>query len=232
MPASAPATNRQPQYATGGSSTHAVVMATFCTLLVVSNIAATKPFQLGPVIADGGAFLFPLTYILGDILAEVYGLRRARLAILTGFGLAILASLAFLIAGAVPPAPGYHHNAAFKAVLGFVPRIVIASLAGYLAGQLLNATVLVKIKQRTGERGMWARVIGSTFIGELADTVLFCVIAFTGVLSFPDLVNYTAVGYVYKCLVEVVLFPITYAVIRKIKKHEPSYQAATAPAPG
>jgi uncharacterized integral membrane protein (TIGR00697 family) len=223
---SAPVQSReQPQYAAGGSSIHAVVMATFCTLLVVSNIAATKPIQLGPIITDGGAFLFPLTYILGDIMAEVYGMKRARLAILTGFGLAALASVSFLVAGAAPPAPGYHNNAAFRAVLGFVPRIVAASLAGYLAGQLLNAFVLVKIKRLTGERSMWARVIGSTFVGELADTTLFCVIAFVGVLSLPDLINYTAVGYVYKCLVEVVFYPITYAVIGKIKQHEPSYRS-------
>lgn len=223
MSAPAGVTSRRPHYATGGSSIHAVVMATFCTLLVVSNIAATKPIELGPVIVDGGAFLFPLTYILGDILAEIYGLKRARLAILAGFGLAIVASVSFLLTGLAPPAPGYHHDAAFNAVLGFVPRIVAASLAGYLAGQLLNATVLVKIKKLTGERSMWARVIGSTFVGELADTGLFCVIAFAGVLSGPDLANYTVVGYTYKCLVEVVLYPVTYAVIRKIKKHEPSY---------
>lgn len=224
MSATVSPARRQPQYAAGGSSIHAVVMAMFATLLVVSNIAATKPFQLGPVIADGGAFLFPVTYIFGDILAEVYGLKRARLAIFTGFGLAILASVSFLVAGAMPPAPGYHNNAAFQAVLGFVPRIVAASMAGYLAGQLLNATVLVKIKKVTGERGLWARVIGSTFVGELADTILFCVIAFAGVLSLPDLINYTAVGYAYKCLIEVVFYPITFVVIRKIKKHEPSYR--------
>lgn len=224
MSAPAGVTSSRPHYASGGSSIHAVVMATFCTLLVVSNIAATKPIEFGPIIVDGGAFLFPLTYILGDILAEIYGLKRARLAILAGFGLAIVASLSFLLTGLAPPAPGYHNNAAFKAVLGFVPRIVAASLAGYLAGQLLNATVLVKIKKVTGERSMWARVIGSTFVGELADTVLFCVIAFAGVLSTPNLINYTVVGYVYKCLVEVVLFPVTYVVIRKIKKHEPSYR--------
>ncbi|HET9872506.1 MAG TPA: queuosine precursor transporter [Propionibacteriaceae bacterium] len=218
----------------GPRGNYDLVLAAFCGLLLISNIGATKaiafpiPFQLpligSNVITDGGAFLFPLTYVLGDVLAEVYGMRRARRAILTGFVLAALASVTFLVVSVSPPAPGWPNQDAWRAVLGFVPRIVLASLCGYLAGQFLNAYVLVRMKQRTSGKGLWARLLGSTVVGEFADTALFCVIAFVGILSTADLIGYTVVGYLYKVLVETVCLPITYIVIRAIKDREPAYR--------
>jgi hypothetical protein len=229
-------------YARGGRGNYDLVVAAFCGLLLISNVGATKaiafalPFSVpvlgGQLITDGGAFLFPLTYVLGDVLAEVYGLRRARRAIVMGFALAALAAVMFLVVSATPPAPGWPNQDAWSAVLGFVPRIVAASLCGYLAGQFLNAYVLVKIKARTKERSLWARLVGSTVIGELADTALFCTIAFAGILSTRDLIGYTVVGYVYKVLVEVVCLPVTYAVIRAIKRREPEYGSAGTPGSG
>lgn len=218
-------------FATHPSGIYAVVVAVFCGLLLISNVAATKTITvvpdlpvIGGIFTDGGALLFPLTYIIGDVLAEVYGLRQARRAIWVGFALAALASLTFLAVGAAPPGPGYENQQAFQAVLGFVPRIVVASLCGYLAGQFLNAYVVVKIKQRTQERRLWARLVGSTVVGELADTVLFCFIAFVGVFpSWGELISYTVVGYVYKVAIEIVLLPVTYAVIRAVKVREPGY---------
>ena len=184
----------------------------------------------GGIFTDGGALLFPLTYILGDVLAEVYGLRQARRAIWVGFALAALASVTFLAVGAAPPGPGYENQDAFVAVLGFVPRIVLASLVGYLAGQFLNAYVLVRLKDRYAERGLVGRLIGSTVVGELADTVLFCVIAFAGVFpTWGSLIGYTVIGYLYKVAVEVILLPVTLLVIRAIKKREPEYAAALVP---
>jgi queuosine precursor transporter len=222
-------------FATAPSGTYTVIVAVFCGLLLISNIAATKTITVvdglpeflgGGIFTDGGAFLFPLTYIVGDMLAEVYGLRQAKRAIWVGFGLGALASLTFLAVGAAPPGPGYENQEAFLAVLGFVPRIVLASLAGYLAGQLLNAYVVVKIKERTKERHLWARLIGSTVVGEFADTALFCFIAFVGVFpTWGGLISYAIAGYVYKVMVEVILLPVTYAVIRAIKKREPGYAA-------
>ncbi len=219
------------RFATTPSGLYAIVVAVFCGLLLISNVAATKLITvaenvplLQTISTDGGALLFPLTYILGDVLAEVYGLRQARRAIWVGFGLAALASVTFLAVGAAPPGPGYENQDAFLAVLGFVPRIVVASLVGYLAGQFLNAYVLVKIKQRFGERRMWVRLVGSTVVGEFADTALFCFIAFVGVIpTWTELFSYTVVGYVYKVAVEVVLLPVTYAVISAIKRREPGY---------
>ncbi len=223
-------------FATAPSGTYAVIVAVFCGLLLISNIAATKTITVvdglpaavgGGIFTDGGAFLFPLTYIVGDVLAEVYGLRQAKRAIWVGFALGALASLTFLAVGAAPPGPGYENQEAFLAVLGFVPRIVLASLSGYLVGQFLNAYVVVKIKERTKERHLWARLIGSTVVGEFADTALFCFIAFVGVFpTWSGLISYAVAGYVYKVMVEVILLPVTYAVIRAIKKREPGYGAA------
>ena len=149
-----------------------------------------------------------------DVLSEVYGFKAARKAVLTGFGVAILAALTFWVVQLSPPAPGYENQSAFEAVLGFVPRIVLASICGYLVGQLLNAYVLVRIKAITNERFLWVRLIGSTIVGELADTLVFCTIAFYGVITGAEFVNYVIVGYLYKTLLEVVLLPITYPTIR------------------
>jgi queuosine precursor transporter len=233
QPREAPSTA---SFATAPSGTYAVIVAVFCGLLLISNIAATKTITVvdglpefvgGGIFTDGGAILFPLTYIVGDILAEIYGLRQAKRAIWVGFALGALASVTFLAVGAAPPGPGYENQDAFVAVLGFVPRIVLASLSGYLAGQFLNAYVVVKIKERTKERHLWARLIGSTVVGEFADTMLFCFIAFVGVFpTWGGLISYAVAGYIYKVLVEVIMLPVTYAVIRAIKRREPGYAPA------
>lgn len=217
-----------------------LVLAVFVGMLLISNIGATKLIAFGPnvnvggfpvlpIITDGGAILFPLTYILGDVLAEVYGLRRAHRAIITGFVLAAVMSLTFLIVDAAPPASDWPNQDAWHAVLGFVPRIVVASLLGFLAGQLLNALVLVRIKQRWGTDHLWVRLISSTVVGEFADTLVFCMIAFGPLgnvlggssVDWLTLINYTAVGWLYKTGVEVVFLPVTYRVIAAVKRREP-----------
>ncbi|HHT41417.1 MAG TPA: queuosine precursor transporter [Actinomyces sp.] len=207
-----------------GPRLYDLVAVSFVAFLILSNIAATKLIgvEIGPafLVFDGGAILFPLTYILGDVLAEVYGFQRAKRAILMGFAFSIIAALTFLVVGAAPPGPGYENQDAFVAVLGFVPRIVTASVLGYLAGQLLNSWVLVKIKERWGEEHLWARLLGSTLVGEFADTLIFCTVAFYGVITGAEFLNYLVVGYVYKVGVEVVLLPVTYRVIAAIKKAE------------
>ena len=205
------------------SSMYPIIVAVFVALLIISNIAATKLIAFGPIITDGGALLFPLTYVIGDILSEVYGLRATRKAIFIGFAMAVLAAFTFYLVQLSPPAPGYENQAAFEAVLGFVPRIVLASVCGYLVGEFLNSYVLVRIKARTKENWLWVRLVGSTVVGEFADTLVFCTIAFYGVITGAEFVNYVIVGYVYKTLLEVVLLPVTYPVIRAIKRREPSY---------
>lgn len=201
-----------------------IIAVMFVAFLLISNIAGTKVTALdaGPIhlVFDGGAILFPMTYVLGDVLSEVYGFRRARRVIVLGFVASVLASLTFLIVQVAPVGPGYVNQAAFEAVLGFVPRIVAASIIGYLAGQLVNALVLVKIRERWGADHLWARLVGSTVVGELFDTVLFCTIAFIGVIPGAEFANYIITGYVYKVGVEIILLPITYRVIAFVRKRE------------
>lgn len=211
-----------------GSARHAraldIISVAFVALLLISNIAATKAFMLGTsthyLIFDGGAILFPLTYIIGDVLSEVYGFARARRVIIMGFVASFLASLTFFIVQYLPPAPDYDNQEAFAAVLGVVWRAVVASLAGYLAGQLLNSYVLVWIRRRWGAKHLWARLIGSTVVGEAADTVLFCTILFYGEMTLGNFINYTVTGYFYKVLLEVILLPVTYPVIAAIRRTE------------
>jgi queuosine precursor transporter len=199
------------------------LMATFVGLLLISNIGAVKLIEFGPIITDGGVFLFPLVYIVGDVLSEVYGFKAARKAIYTGFAMAVLASFTFYLVQISPAASDWGNQSAFESVLGFVPQIVLASISGFLVGQLLNSWVLVKIKEKTKEKKLWLRLIGSTAVGELADTLVFCTIAFYGVITGWNFVNYVVVGYLYKTLVEVLLLPVTYNVIKIVKKKEASY---------
>ena len=218
--------SKVPVFAATTSSYYPVISAVFVALLVISNVGAVKLITVGPLILDGGAFLFPLVYITGDVLSEVYGFKAARKTILIGFGMAILSALTFWLIQMSPSAPGWENQSAFEAILGFVPRIVLASVCGFLIGQLLNSYVLVRIKARTSESALWVRLIGSTVVGEFADTLVFCTIAFYGILTGADFVNYVVVGYIYKTLLEVVLLPITYRVIAYVKANEPTYGSA------
>jgi uncharacterized integral membrane protein (TIGR00697 family) len=213
-------------FASTSRSLYPVIVGVFVGLLLISNIGAVKLIEFGPIITDGGAFLFPLVYIAGDILSEVYGFKAARKAILIGFAMSALAALTFFVVQISPPAEAWGNQEAFEAVLGFVPRIVLASIAGYLVGQLLNAWVLVKIKERTQEKALWLRLLGSTAVGEFADTIVFCTIAFYGVITGEEFLIYVAFGFAYKTLVEVVLLPVSYAVIGWVKRREPTYAEA------
>jgi uncharacterized integral membrane protein (TIGR00697 family) len=201
-------------------SLYPIIAAIFCALLLISNVGATKFIDVGFIKTDGGAFLFPLTYILGDVLTEVYGFRAARRVIYTGFGLGALAGLTFWMVQLAPAAAEWPNQEAFEAILGFVPQIVLASIIAFLCGQLSNSWTLVQIKKRTAEKKLWARLIGSTVVGEFVDTVVFTMIASLGRLSFDEFLNYFVVGYVYKTMLEVILLPITYRVIKIVKARE------------
>jgi len=213
------------------STIYPVIVAFFVAVFLISNILATKGVVIGPLVTDGAFFLFPLAYILGDVLSECYGFRATRRAILTGFAVTILAVASFYLAIWLPPAEFYESQSEFAYVLGLVPQIVAASLAGYLVGQLLNSWVLVALKKRTGEKSLWARLIGSTVVGEFGDTLLFCLIAapIIGITTAPDLVNYVIVGFLWKTLIEVVLLPVTYLVIGWVKRREDCSRAAVTP---
>ena len=197
-----------------------IIAAVFVALLLLSNISAVKLIEFGPLITDGGLFLFPLVYIVGDVLTEVYGFKAAKRVIYTGFAIGVLAAFTYYLVQIAPPAASWENQAAFESILGFVPQIVIASVVAFLAGQLLNSWVLVKVKAKTNEKKLWLRLISSTAVGQLADTVVFTMIASLGRLSFDEFLNYLVVGYLYKTLIEVLLLPITYRVIARVKAHE------------
>lgn len=220
-------------FAKTGSAYYPTLVAVFTGLVLISNVAATKGVVFGPIIGDwslilDGAFIcFPLTYIIGDVLAEVYGFKAARRAIFVGFAMAVLAVLMFWLAIEMPPLdPEYQNH--FEAVLGLFPRLLFAGLAGFIVGQTVNAWLVVRIKARTKEKHLWARLIGSTVLGEFADTIVFCSIAAgaIGISTWQQFVTYVAIGWIYKTAVEVVVLPVTYRVIAFIKRNEPTYRPA------
>jgi queuosine precursor transporter len=213
-------------FARVGSAYYPVLVAVFTALVIISNVTATKGVAFGPIITDGGFIVFPLTYVIGDVLSEVYGFRAARRAIFTGFAMNILAALAFWVTVYLPAADFYQNQEHFENIVGAYTQLIIAGLAGFIVGQTLNAWTVVAIKQRTKEKHLWARLVGSTFIGQLGDTLVFCAIAAhaIGITTFRDFAIYTAQGWFYKTAVEVAMLPITYRVIATIKRREPTYQ--------
>ncbi len=204
-----------------------LILGSFAVVLVVSNIASTKlaTVTLGswkPVF-DGGTFLFPLTYIFGDILTEVYGYQRSRRVIWFALLMNLLASLVFALVGILPTDASSPTKGAFETVLGFVPQIVAASLVAFFIGEFLNAYVLAKMKVMTNGRWLWTRTIGSTLLGQGADTLAFSLIAFgIGANALPGdvLWNIIQTNYLYKVALEVILTPVTYAVVQGLKRAE------------
>jgi len=219
-------TENHAAFARVGSAYYPVLVAVFTALVVISNLTATKGVAFGPIITDGGFIVFPLTYVIGDVLAEVYGFKAARRAIFTGFAMNILAAAALWVTVYLPAADFYENQEHFQNIAGAYTGLIVAGLAGFVVGQTLNAWALVLIKENTKDKHLWARLIGSTFVGQLGDTVVFCAIAASviGINSFGDFVTYTALGWLYKSAVEVALLPITYRVIGYIKRREPTYQ--------
>ena len=216
-----------PGYARVGSVYYPVLVAVFTALVIISNVTATKGVAIGPIITDGGFIVFPLTYVIGDVLAEVYGFRAARRAIVLGFVMNGLAACAFWVTVYLPAADFYPNQEHFANVVGAYTQLIVAGLAGFIVGQTINAWAVVKIKEHTKEKHLWARLVGSTFAGQLGDTLVFCSIAAgaIGIHTFSDFATYTALGWFYKTGVEVVMLPITYRVIAYVKHHEPTYTA-------
>ncbi|MBD1912667.1 MULTISPECIES: queuosine precursor transporter [unclassified Leptolyngbya] len=196
------------------------VTALFVAVLLISNIASTKILVLGPFTFDGGTLIFPLSYIFGDVLTEVYGYGRSRKVIWLGFLCAALMTATFAIVGALPPAADWPLQNAYMSILGQTPRIVMASLVAYLAGEFSNSFTLAKLKIATAGRWLWLRTISSTLVGQLVDTALFVAIAFSGV--FPSHLLWTLVisNYLFKCGVEILFTPITYAITGWLKRQE------------
>ncbi len=196
--------------------------AAFVGVLIISNIASTKILDLGPFTFDGGTILFPVAYVFGDVLTEVYGYRRSRRVIWTGFLWLFIAAAVFSIVDVLPPASGWQLQKSFHAILGQTPRIVAASLVAYFAGEFSNSFILAKMKILTQGRWLWTRTIGSTLVGEAIDTCIFLGIAFLGALPLPLLFSVFVSNYIFKVGVEVLATPVTYRVVGALKRIEHS----------
>ena len=192
----------------------------FVVVLLVSNLVGPKICQVGPLLVSGAQLLFPVTYICGDVFTEVYGYAASRRAIWMGFFAMGLLAIMGQVAVALPPAPGWHNQEAFATVFGLVPRFAVASLVAYWAGEFTNSYTLAKLKLLTGGRFLWTRTIGSTVTGQFVDTVVVLLIAFWGVETPSQLLVMIASSYGFKVAYETLATPLTYLVVRGLKRVE------------
>lgn len=197
-----------------------VLAGMFVATVLISNTIAQKPFQWGPFVVPAGVIIFPLSYIFGDVLTEVYGYGRTRQVIWTGFLAGGLMAASYWTAIALPAASFWRHQEALETVLGQVPRIVLASVIAYLAGEFVNSFVLAKMKIWTRGRHLWSRTIGSTVVGQAVDTMLFVAIAFGGAWPTQQLMVSGVSLYAFKVVYEVVATPLTYMMVRFLKQTE------------
>src|SRR3954469_12082473 len=207
-----------------------LVVATFVTVLLCANlIGASKVAQLWGVTFGAGVLFFPISYVFGDVLTEVYGYARARKVVWAGFGAELFASFMTWAVLAFPAAPGWPNQAAFETVFGSTPRIVLASLIAYFAGEFTNSYVLAKMKLLTSGRYLWMRTIGSTIAGEAVDSLIFYPLAFLGLWPTDLVVRVLISNYCLKVGWEAVMTPITYRVVNALKRaeHEDYYDRDT-----
>lgn len=196
------------------------MLGLFVAVLLISNIASTKIVVFGPFTFDGGTLLFPLSYIFGDILTEVYGYKKSRKVIWTGFFCAALMSAILFIVGKLPAAADWPYQEDYNHILGLSMRIICASLIAYCAGEFSNSYILAKLKIKTAGKFLWLRTITSTLVGEGFDTLLFVVIAFAGLMPFSLLMTLIISNYIFKVGVEVLFTPLTYLFVRFLKREE------------
>lgn len=197
-----------------------VVAAIFITCLITANIIAVKLIAISWLNLPAAIIIFPLSYIFGDILTEVYGYRTARRVIWLGFFCNLIAVIAIWLGGLLPPASEWEHQEAYKTILGYTPRLLGASLIAYLIGEFANSFVLAKMKIKTRGRWLWTRTIGSTIVGQGLDSVVFITIAFAGTQSWWFLGTIILTHWLVKTGYETVATPFTYAVVNYLKKKE------------
>ena len=198
-----------------------LVMAAFVTVLLCANvIGASKLATVFGFTFGAGVLFFPISYVFGDILTEVYGYARARKVVWAGFGALLFASLMSAVVLAFPPAPGWPHQAAFETVFANTPRIALASLVAYFAGEFTNSFVLAKMKVAMEGRHLYARTIGSTIAGEAVDSAIFYPLAFLGVWTLPQVLTVMVSNYAIKVAWEAVMTPFTYKIVGFLKRAE------------
>ena len=190
----------------------------FNVCLIAANLLETKVIQVCGITVTAGLLVFPVSYIINDCIAEVWGFRKARLIIWSGFAMNFFVVMLGLIAVALPAAPFWEGEAHFNFVFGMAPRIVVASLAAFLVGSFLNAYVMSKMKLASGGRHFSARAIWSTVVGETGDSLIFLPIAFGGIIAWQELLLMMCIQIVLKSMYEVVILPVTIRVVKFIKK--------------
>ena len=206
------------------------IMATFVTVLLCSNLIGPGkpaeldlrfgPIDLGTATFGAGILFFPISYLFGDILTEVYGYARSRRVIWTGFAALAFASVMSVVVLALPPAQGWEGQAALQSVFGLTPRIVLASLAAFWVGEFANSYALAKMKIATGGRWLFSRTIGSTIVGAGVDSAIFYPVAFLGVWETQTVIKVMLTNYVLKVLWEVLATPFTYWIVARLKRAE------------
>ncbi|MFZ2487766.1 MAG: queuosine precursor transporter [Anaerolineae bacterium] len=207
-----------------GSGTYSfwflLVTVIFVTSLITANIAAVKLIDIRGLILDAGVITFPVSYIVGDVLTEVYGYQRARQVIWLGFLCNLLAVAALWLAGLLPAAPFWDGQAAYDRILGYTPRLLAASFVAYLVGEFANAFVLAKLKIATRGRWLWTRTIGSTLIGQGLDSLVFVTLAFLGTIPLASLGSAILAQWAFKTAYETLATPLTYWVVNALKRRE------------
>ncbi|MBM3142529.1 MAG: queuosine precursor transporter [Chloroflexi bacterium] len=197
-----------------------VVVALFVTCLITANIIIAKQISIGGIILPAAIIIFPLSYIIGDVLTEVYGYQQVRRVIWLGFLCNLIAVLAIWIGKLLPPAPVFEAQAAYERILGSTPRFLLASFVAYLAGEFANSFVLARMKIMTEGRWLWTRTIGSTLVGQGVDTLIVLIIAFVGVLPLSVLGIMILSHWLVKSAYEVIATPLTYVVVGYLKRKE------------
>jgi len=199
---------------------YSIITGIFAACLVISNILDTKFFQIGDTVFPGGIILFPIVYVFGDILTEVYGYAQSRKVIWTGLFSLLLLIITIEITRRLPSASFWQNQTAFDAILGHVPRIVIASVSAYFVGEFLNSFTIAKMKVKQGGKSMAIRFVASTLIGEAADTSVFIIIAFTGTMAIGEMAQVFLSAWLFKVLWEVIALPVSIPLVKRLKKIE------------
>ena len=190
----------------------------YCVILIISNIASTKMTQFAGLTLDAGTILFPLSYIFGDVFAEVYGWKVSRKVILLWFACIVLNALILYIVQVLPVASFWKNQISYETILGLVPRITLGSIFGYLAGTFSNAWTLLAIRRITGQKWLWMRTIGSTVVGQTFDSTVFCLMAFLGTMWHADLFALALSNIVFKVAIEALFTPVTYKIVKYMKQ--------------
>ncbi|MGN1376662.1 MAG: queuosine precursor transporter [Prevotella sp.] len=197
-----------------------IISTLFCVCLITANVLETKQIQIGNVNITGGLLVFPISYIINDCVSEVWGYRRAALVIWLGFAMNLFFVLFGALADAIPGAPYWHNEAGFHAVFGLAPRIAVASFAAFIVGSFINAYVMVRMKQRSGNKHFSLRAIVSTLFGEGADSLIFFPLALYGIVPNAELLYLIVSQIILKTLYEIIVLPLTIRVVKIVKDRE------------